>query len=292
MTSKTQINENLHQCYGQHFVPEKILYQGQTPYQEIIIFTHPIFGKVMMLDGIVQTTSKDEFTYHEMFAHVPLFAHPKPENILIIGGGDGGLLREVLRHKVSQVTMVELDEQVVTLSKQYLPELSQNAFDDPRVNLMYADGIDYIRQSNPESFDVILVDSTDPIGPGEVLFSKDFYQICRAALKNKGILITQNSVSFLQRDNLVSTMNKKKSLFKLNRFYQVDVPTYIGGCMNLSFASETLEYQNISLEMLEQRYKKANIPTRYYNPSLHLASFMLPNYLLQALQNNTINEVN
>ena len=179
--------ETLYHGYGQAFEVEEILYEEKTDHQHMLIFRNPCFGRVMVLDGVVQTTEKDEFVYHEMLAHVPILAHGRVSRLLIVGGGDGGMLREVCKHRgIQTVVQVELDRAVVALSRQYLPAHSQGAFDDPRLQLVFDEGLNFVR-TTAEKFDVIIVDSTDPIGPGEALFSRDFYGACKRCLLPGGI---------------------------------------------------------------------------------------------------------
>ncbi len=206
--------ETLYDGYGQEFRIDELLYEEKTKHQHLLIFDNIRFGRVMVLDGVVQTTEKDEFIYHEMLAHVPILSHGRVARVLIIGGGDGGLLREVFKHQgVQAITLVELDRQVVDLCRQYFPEHSQGAFADPRLQLVFEDGLKYV-QTTAELFDVIIVDSTDPIGPGEVLFSRDFYSTCKRCLLPGGILVTQNGVVFMQRDEALTTAMHLRGLFK------------------------------------------------------------------------------
>ncbi|MBD3666626.1 MAG: polyamine aminopropyltransferase [Kangiella sp.] len=281
--------ETLYSTYGQSFILDEVLFESKTEHQHLIIFNNEQFGHVMALDGVIQTTEKDEFIYHEMLTHVPLFAHGNAKRVLIIGGGDGGILREVLRHpEVEHVTMVEIDAAVVDMCKQYFPKHSDGAFDDPRVNLVIADGVDFIvnnaNSENGEKFDVIISDSTDPEGPGEVLFTSRFYKGCKNSLKEGGILATQNGVSFMQIDEVKTTFNRFEGLFNDRWFYVTAVPTYVGGNMTLSWGSDDASLRQHSVETIRERFSKANFSTRYYNPELHVASFALPQYVVEALK--------
>lgn len=281
--------ETLYSTYGQSFIVDEVLFESKTEHQHLIIFNNEQFGHVMALDGVIQTTEKDEFIYHEMLTHVPLFAHGNAKRVLIIGGGDGGILREVLRHpEVEQVTMVEIDAAVVDMCKQYFPKHSDGAFDDPRVNLVIADGVDFIvNNANAESgekFDVIISDSTDPEGPGEVLFTSRFYQGCKNSLNEGGVLATQNGVSFMQIDEVKTTYNRFAEIFEDRWFYVTAVPTYIGGNMTLSWGSDDATLRQHSVETIRERFSRANFSTRYYNPELHVASFALPQYVIEALK--------
>ncbi|PXF62689.1 polyamine aminopropyltransferase [Kangiella spongicola] len=276
--------ETLYKTYGQSFVIDEILFESKTDHQHLIIFNNEQFGRVMALDGVIQTTEKDEFIYHEMLAHVPLFAHGNAKRVLIIGGGDGGILREVLRHpEVEHVTMVEIDQAVVDMCKKHFPAHSDGAFDDSRVNLVINDGVEFI-VNNSDKFDVIISDSTDPEGPGEVLFSSRFYEGCKNSLTDGGILATQNGVSFMQIDEVVTTYKRFEGLFADRWFYSAPVPTYIGGIMTLAWGTDDESLRQQSAQEIRERFTKSNIKTRYYTPELHVASFALPQYVVDALK--------
>ncbi|WP_223668901.1 polyamine aminopropyltransferase [Kangiella shandongensis] len=275
--------ETLYKSYGQSFTIDEILFESKTQHQHLIIFNNEQFGRVMALDGVIQTTEKDEFIYHEMLTHVPLFAHGNAKRVLIIGGGDGGILREVLRHpEVEHVTMVEIDQAVVDMCKKYFPKHSDGAFEDPRVNLVINDGVEFI-VNNTEKFDVIISDSTDPEGPGEVLFSSRFYQGCKNSLTEGGVLATQNGVSFMQIEEVQTTYNRFQGLFKDRWFYAAPVPTYVGGIMTLAWGTDDASLRQQSAEEIRERFSQTNMKTRYYTPELHVASFALPQYVINAL---------
>ncbi|WP_196140340.1 polyamine aminopropyltransferase [Aliikangiella sp. G2MR2-5] len=279
-----RFTETLYSTYGQSYVIDEVLFENRTEHQHLIIFKNEQFGNVMALDGVVQTTEKDEFIYHEMLTHVPMFAHGDAKRVLIIGGGDGGILREVLRHPgVEHVTMVEIDAAVVDMCKQYFPGHSDGAFDDPRVNLVIADGVDFV-VNNQDKFDVIISDSTDPEGPGEVLFTSRFYQGCKDALNQGGILATQNGVCFMQLDEVITTFNRFNGIFTDRWFYAAPVPTYVGGIMTLSWGTDNPELRRAPVEVIQQRFDAAGFKTRYYNPALHVAAFALPQYVVEALE--------
>lgn len=271
--------EKLYPKYGQRFLVTRTLYRRKTAFQTLEILETPAFGRVLALDGICQTTEKDEFFYHEMMVHPALFAHGRARRVLIVGGGDGGILEEVLKHKsVEKAVMVEIDGSVVELSKKYLRSICGKAFDDPRAELVIGDGVKYVAETE-RAFDVILVDSTDPVGPAEVLFKADFYAGCKRRLGPGGILVTQNGVPFLQRDELAATRKRLKTLFRDTGFLFVPVPTYIGGAMALSWSSQSAGSRKVPLGTLRTRFRKAAIETRYYTPEIHLAAFATPAYL-------------
>lgn len=271
--------ETLHPSWGQSFVIDEVLFESKTEHQHLVIFRNAQWGTVMALDGVIQTTEGDEFIYHEMLTHVPMFSHPKPNSVLIIGGGDGGILREVLKHaSVETVTMVEIDAQVVEMCKTYLPNHSKGAFDDPRLNLVIADGVDFVNQTK-QTFDVVISDSTDPVGPGEVLFTSRFYQGIASCLNPDGVFVAQNGVSFLQQEEVKNTALRLKPLFQQRGFYCAAVPTYVGGVMSFAWATQQQDLSQQALAQVVARYQTAAIKTRYYNPKLHQACFALPQYL-------------
>lgn len=275
--------ETLHANFGQYFSVEKTLYRDKTEHQDLVIFENAALGRVMALDGVVQTTERDEFIYHEMLTHVPLLSHGDAKKVLIIGGGDGGMLREVCRHKgVEAITMVEIDAGVVAFCLQYLPNHSAGAYDDPRFNLVIDDGVNFVNQTT-ETYDVIISDCTDPIGPGESLFTSTFYEGCARCLKPGGIFVAQNGVCFLQQDEAVNSHQKLSHYFSDVSFYQAAIPTYYGGIMTFAWATNRPEYRQIDSKTLQARFDAAGITCRYYNPAIHHGSFALPQYLLNAL---------
>jgi spermidine synthase len=218
-----------------------------------------------------------------MMAHVPILAHGSARSVLIIGGGDGGMLREVARHaSVENITMVEIDSAVVEMAKTYLPNHSNEAFEDPRMNLVISDGMDFVR-STDKRFDVIISDSTDPIGPGEVLFTEDFYAQCKRILNTGGVVATQNGVPFFQIDEVLHTAQRMGQHFTDQTFYSAAVPTYYGGIMTFAWGSDDASLRMLDVDTIHQRYQASGISTRYYTPEIHQASFALPRYVLDAL---------
>src|SRR5690625_1557677 len=231
--------ETLHQGWAQTFQIRTVLFESRTDHQHLVIFDNPAFGRVMALDGIIQTTERDEFIYHEMLAHVPLLAHDRPEDVLIIGGGDGGMLREVIKHRrVERVVQVEIDQAVIDLCREYLPNHSAGAFDSDKAEVVIADGVDFVTETD-RRFDVIISDSTDPVGPGEVLFSSRFYEGVRRCLKPGGIFVAQNGVVFVQLDETLVTRQRLAPWFRDQSFYSAAVPTYAGGTMNFAWPATT-----------------------------------------------------
>ena len=276
-------DETLHSGYHQGFRVKDVLFESKTEHQHLVIFESVDFGRVMALDGVIQTTERDEFVYHEMLAHVPLFAHGAAKDVLIIGGGDGGLLREVLRHpEIERAVQVEIDQAVIDMCVEYLPRHSNGAYENPKAEIVIGDGIDYVRNCDRQ-FDVILSDSTDPIGPGEVLFTSPFYEGIKRCLKPGGVFAAQNGVAFMQPDEVSTTHKRLSPLFDDCHFYAAAVPTYVGGIMTFAWASDNAALRCVPAETIAQRVKDSGIKTRYYTPALHSGSFALPQYILDTL---------
>ncbi|WP_045364514.1 polyamine aminopropyltransferase [Methyloceanibacter caenitepidi] len=279
------VEETLHGGFRVRLKAGKVLFDTQTEHQQLIIFENDDFGRVMMLDGVVQVSTKDEFVYHEMMAHVPLFAHGKAKNVLIIGGGDGGVLREVLRHpEVKRATLCEIDRSVIDLCREHFPEISDGAFDNKRTRVVIADGTKFVAETD-ERFDAILVDSTDPIGPGAVLFTKEFYADCKRALAPGGVLVTQNGLPFLQPSELRQSVGFFRDLFEDAFAYMATTPSYFGDAMSYGWASDNDDLRQFTVGEIEWRYAAAGaFPTKYWNPRVHVAAFALPNYVLDLVE--------
>lgn len=279
------VEETLHGGFRVRLKAGKVLFDTQTEHQQLIIFENDDFGRMMMLDGVVQVSTKDEFVYHEMMAHVPLFAHGKAKNVLIIGGGDGGVLREVLRHpEVKRATLCEIDRSVIDLCREHFPEISDGAFDNKRTRVVIADGTKFVAETD-ERFDAILVDSTDPIGPGAVLFTKEFYADCKRALAPGGVLVTQNGLPFLQPSELRQSVGFFRDLFEDAFAYMATTPSYFGDAMSYGWASDNDDLRQFTVGEIEWRYAAAGaFPTKYWNPRVHVAAFALPNYVLDLVE--------
>ncbi len=258
------------------------LYSGQSEFQLIEVFESEDFGRFLTLDGFMMLTEKDEFIYHEMIVHVPMATHLNPRKILIIGGGDGGAVRELCRYEsVEHIDLVEIDEQVVSVCKAYLPTVA-SALDDPRVTIHYEDGLRYIRRFS-DYYDLIIVDSTDPFGPGEGLFTKEFYGNCNKALKEDGILSNQHESPFYPADaSAVRQMHKRVvTSFPLCRIYQAHIPTYPSGHWLFGFSSK--KYHPVK-DLDSKKWEELGFKTRYYNTKLHQASFALPTYVEELIR--------
>ena len=281
----TWIDETLYPGWGQRFRVQRMLARRRSPYQEIVIFESQSHGRVMLLDGAVQITEADEFVYQEMIAHVPLLQHGAAERVLIIGAGDGGVLRRVLQHStVKQAVMVEIDGDVIELVREHMPGIAQAAWDDPRTNLIVGDGIAYVAGAKDGAFDVIIVDSTDPAGPGEGLFTADFYRDCARILTEDGLVVNQCGVPFMQADELRSTTQRRAAAFAHASAYVAAVPTYVGGFMTLGIAAKQ-PVSRLPVGEVEARAAQAGIlgHTSYWTPALHNAAFELPGYITRAM---------
>ena len=261
---------------------DKQLYTGQSEFQRIDIFDSEEFGRVLALDGYVMLTEKDEFMYHEMIVHVPMCVHPNPRKILVIGGGDGGTVRELVKYSsVESVDLVEIDEDVVTACKEYLPQTA-GMLEDPRVNTHFEDGLKFIRHHENE-YDLIIVDSTDPFGPGEGLFTREFYGNCYKALTDDGIMVNQHESPFYANDAYAMQRAHKQIVnsFPIARVYQAQIPTYPSGHWLFGFASKKYHpYHDVDFE----KWKKLGLKLKYYNTNLHSASFALPTYVEELLK--------
>jgi spermidine synthase len=287
MAMDSWINETLYAEWGQRFLVKRELARVQSAFQDIVIFESASHGRVMMLDGVTQITEGDEFVYQEMLAHVPLLAHGAAENVLIIGAGDGGVLRRVLQHKnVRRAVMVEIDGEVIRLSKEFLSGIAGNAWTDPRAEVIVGDGIDYVRRAPDESFEVIIVDSTDPIGVGEVLFTDEFYRNCARILTSRGLVVNQCGVPFMQADELRETSARRRTFFPHVTAYVAAVPTYVGGFMTLGWAAKDAALAAVPIETIRVRADKAGIAgsTQYWTPEIHAGAFNLPPYIARHLQ--------
>ncbi len=283
-TPKTRwIEETLYPHWGQRLAVDKILFEDKTEHQHLIIFENASHGRVMVLDGAVQVTLADEWVYHEMMAHVPLFALNEPKSVLVIGGGDGGILREVLKHPTIKVaTLCEIDRTVIDMSIKHFPEVSAGAFDHAKTDIIIEDGVKFVGETNLR-FDAILVDSTDPVGPGAVLFTKAFYSACRRCLKKGGVLVTQNGVPFMQPAELQSSVAHFRALFADGRCYLATVPTYVGGQMAFGWASDDVKLRAVKLADIRERFGAAGFETKYYTPAVHKAAFALPAFIEQMI---------
>ena len=288
MAEKRSIPETLFDDLGfrMTYAVDRVLYEVQTEHQHLILFEHPFFGKMLMLDGATQVSSKDEFVYHEMMTHVPIFAHGNPREVLIVGGGDCGIAEEVLKHKsVKRLTQVEIDASVVEFSKEHFPEFTKPVLTNKRFDLDIDDGMNYVAKTD-RCFDIIIVDSTDPLGPGKVLFSEKFYAACKRCMAKGGLLITQNGVPIFQAGELTATISRFRKLFADGYCYVAAIPTYVGGHMAMGWATDNTKLRHASVKTIAARYKKAgSFPTKYWTPEVHVAAFALPRFIADKVAN-------
>jgi spermidine synthase len=283
------LTETLYEDVRLSLKVERVVFDSQTEHQRLVVADSARFGRMFSLDGVTQLTMADEAVYHEMLAHVPILAHGSVTDVGIVGGGDGGLVEEVLKHPgIERVTIAELDAGVIDFARTFLPDLGHGAFDDPRVSIELGDGADFVA-STDRRFDVLVVDSTDPILPGASLFTPSFYAGCRRVLRPGGIVVTQNGVPFFQPDELVSSLRSLGALFAHATCYLGVVPTYVGGFMAFGWASDEPAHRHVDVETLTARYEAAGLAdrTRYYTPELHLAAFALPRFIRDLVQTAT-----
>jgi spermidine synthase len=282
MEEKRWIAETLFDEFGfrMTFQVDRVLYELQTEHQHLVLFEQQYFGKMLMLDGATQISKRDEFIYQEMMSHVPLFAHGNAQEVLIIGGGDCGIAEEVLKHKtVKRLTQVEIDAKVIEFAKEHFPEFTGPVFADKRFESVIDDGAKYVAKTD-RRFDVIIVDSTDPQGPGKILFGEKFYSGCRRCMKKGGVLVTQNGVPFFQKNELASTMSKFRRLFADASCYVAAIPVYIGGHMAMGIASDNKKLRRQPVKTIAQRYRKAgSFTTKYWTPEVHVAAFAQPRFI-------------
>ncbi|MBV8870832.1 MAG: polyamine aminopropyltransferase, partial [Acetobacteraceae bacterium] len=260
MADAAWVNETLYPGWGQRFRVARELARMRSAFQDIVVVETPSHGRVMLLDGVVQITEADEFVYQEMLAHVPLLAHGRAESVLIIGAGDGGVLRRVLQHKtVRRAVMAEIDGEVIRLAKELMPGIGGDAWDDPRAEVIVGDGIDYVARAPDAAFDVVIVDSTDPIGVGEVLFTDGFYAHCARVLTGRGVVVNQCGVPFMQADELRETSARRARFFPQVTAYVAAVPTYVGGFMTLGWAAKDAGMARVPAEEIRRRAEASGV---------------------------------
>ncbi|WP_114779549.1 polyamine aminopropyltransferase [Botryobacter ruber] len=266
------------------------LYKKDSPYQRVEVYETLAYGNMLTLDGMVMCTQKDEYVYHEMITHVPMFSHPQAKRALVIGGGDGGTVRELLRHEqLEEVTLVEIDELVIEACKLYLPETAV-AFDNPRLNLLVADGIDYIKKCADGQYDLIIVDSADPVGPGEGLFSADFYKEVHRCLTPDGVMITQSESPRFNSSVFVKIYETYRQIFGTDKVhcYLAAIPTYPTGTWSFSYSSKGDSHPlRFNVEAAAAFSRSQSL--KYYNEDIHMAAFALPNFVKELLSINPTN---
>ena len=261
---------------------DRQLYSGQSDFQRIDVFESPEFRRILVLDGYLMLTEKDEFIYHEMIVHTPLAVHPHVKNVLVIGAGDGGAVRELTRYpEIGRIDLAEIDGQVIEVCKKFLPQTSCK-MDDPRVHIYVEDGLKFVRR-HADEYDLIIVDSTDPFGPGEGLFTKEFYGNCYKALKEDGIMVNQHESPFYEQDALAMQRAHKRIIesFPFSRIYQAHIPTYPSG--HWLFGFSTKKYHPLK-DLDETRWNARGLKCRYYTTTLHRGAFYLPAYVEEMLE--------
>ena len=255
-----------------HYKFTKTLLNKKTPFQELTIVKSKTLGNMLLLDGIVQTTEKDEYVYHEMITHIPLFTHPNPKKVLVVGGGDGGTIREVLKHpSVEKAVLCEIDEEVIKASKEFLPTISC-ALDNPKCEIFIGDGIKYVHEHKNE-FDIIIVDSTDPFGAAEGLFGGSFYKERYQALTDKGIFVAQTETPFYLPEVVKKVYDDARTIFPITKLFMAAIPTYPSGYWSFTIGSKKLDPATADLS------NTIDIETKYYTKALHKASFVLPKFV-------------
>ncbi|MCY6356256.1 polyamine aminopropyltransferase [Clostridium sp. ZS2-4] len=262
------------------------LYSEKSDFQQVDVFDTEGFGRLLTIDGLVMVTEKDEFIYHDMITHVAMATNPEIKTVLVIGAGDGGTVRELTRYSsIEKIDMVEIDELVVKASKEYLP-FTACKLDDPRVNLYFEDGIKFV-EGKENLYDLIIVDSTDPIGPGEGLFTTEFYTNCYNALTEKGILVNQNESPYYEHNarEMKRAHSKIKKIFPIAEAYQYHMPTYPSGHWLFGFASKALHPIK---DLNAEKWNSLGLKTKYYNTDIHVGAFALPTYVKEMLEDETV----
>uniref|UniRef100_H2YMD7 Spermidine synthase n=1 Tax=Ciona savignyi TaxID=51511 RepID=H2YMD7_CIOSA len=268
---------------------EEVLFHERSKYQDVLVFKSKTYGNVLVLDGVIQCTERDEFSYQEMAAHLPLFSHPNPQNVLVIGGGDGGVIREILKHpSVESVTQCEIDQVVIDVCRKFLPSMSKS-MDDSRVTQYIGDGLAFMRD-NRAKYDVIITDSSDPQGPAECLFEKPYYELMRSALKDGGIICAQGECMWLHLKLICKMKEFCESLFPSVSYGYCTIPTYPSGQIGFMLCglSKDTNFKEPCRVLSESEY--ASMGLKYYNPEIHKAAFVLPQFAKLALQTNFVEQ--
>lgn len=259
---------------------EKVLHHSKSQFQDILVFKSSTYGNVLVLDGVIQCTERDEFAYQEMIANIPMFSHPNPEKVVIIGGGDGGVLREVLKHpSVKQAVLCDIDEAVVRTAREYLPKMACS-FDDERVTVKFEDGAKFLAMHKDE-FDIIITDSSDPIGPAEALFEMPFYNTMHASLKKGGILSTQGECMWLHAKIIRPLLQSCRTIYPVVEYAYTTIPTYPSGQIGFIICGKSAGA--VLREPIREPTEELQKALQYYNPDIHRAAFILPEFARRAL---------
>lgn len=252
------------------------LHREKTEYQELMVIDTDAFGRMLLLDGVIQTSIKDEFVYHEMITHVALNTLKNPKRALVVGGGDGGSIREILKHKsIEKATLVEIDRRVVEVCKEYLPEIAVG-LQDPRVEIIFEDGIKHVKE-HKNTYDLIVVDSTDPIGPAVGLFTKEFYASVFEALTDEGMFVAQTESPFFNAELIKRVLNDVRDIFPIGKIFLAYIPTYPGGCWSFTVGSKKYDPEQVDISTFPE------LDTKYYSPEMHKAAFVLPPFVKEFL---------
>lgn len=284
MNSELWIEEKLEDFLGLRIRVDKTLFSGQSEFQSVDVVQTRGHGKMLLNDGLVMVTERDEYSYHDMIAHVPLFTHPNPKNVLVIGGGDGGTAREVIRHQsVEKCVMVEIDEMVVNACKEYIPQTSSK-LSDPKIDLIIGDGVKYVEDAAAKGtkFDVILVDSTDPIGPAQPLFGPEFYENIYKCLSDDGIVVSQGESPFYHSEMQTKLIEIISGIFPIVSLYNFSNMTYPGGLWSFTFGSK--KFHPVK-DFDASKVAKSSLEFEYYNEAVHQGAFALPNFQLKKVGN-------
>ncbi len=254
-----------------------VIHKEKTPFQELAVYETPEYGTILVLDNYIQVSDQDEYIYAEMITHVPLFTHPNPKKALVIGGGDGSAIREIVKHpSIEEAHLCEIDERVVEVSKKYFPQMTV-ALEDPKVKILYKDGIKQVFQSKDE-YDLIVVDSPDPVGPAVNLFSKGFYEGVYEALKEDGIMVAQTESPYFNQDVMKKAYDDISALFPITKVYMAAIPTYQSGFWTFTMGSKKYDPTNV------ENMRKQDFETSYYNQNLHYGAFLLPTFIQNILE--------
>lgn len=280
MYSDLWVEEKFEDFLGLRLKVEKVLFSGKSEFQTVDVVETKGHGKMLLNDGLIMVTERDEFAYHDMIAHVPLFVHPNPKNVLVIGGGDGGTAREVIRHSsVDKCTMVEIDGMVVDACKEHIP-LTSSALDDERIDLIIGDGVKFVKETD-QKFDVIIIDSTDPIGPAQPLFGEEFYRDVYNCLTDDGIVVSQGETPWYAKEIQKSLLGVLNNVFPSSYLYSFSNLTYPGGLWCFTFASK--QYHPLN-DFNAARVEESGLKFKYYNKGIHSAAFALPNFVREGLE--------
>lgn len=280
---RTFIFEELLPGFKQGYEIKEVIFESRSEYQEIKVVNSRLFGRMMLLDSAVQVSEKDEFVYHEMLVYPSLLSHPSPRDVLIIGGGDGGTLKHLLFYpKVERAVMIEIDPLVVEVSKNYMPSISGGVFQDKRATLIFEDGIDFLRRCGRD-FDLIIVDSTDPVGKAKSLFSEEFYELCARALRDEGMVVTQSGSPYFQLEEIRMARRMGK-FFPIVRTYLAFILTYPGVLWSFTVGSKDVDPSTCPLDVLSDRFGLIVPTPRYYSPDIHHASFKIPKMIERAFE--------